>query len=587
MRATARPTSSSGCWSAWPDARSGALAAGYRARVIRRRRHEVVVIQLDGDIGAPQTADLAGAPKAGAGLVVGRPDDDLGPGHDEATSGPSREARAPRWGQAAVAGGLVVVALVTWGVTAAVHEHRRVARLLDAPGGVLSLAHAPSTRWSAATDSADATAFMPGLVVVRRGTELHGLDAVTGADRWQVEVGGDPTCASWAWAPGAPAVVDPLVCWSGPATGTSTVTVVHADGSSSTRVLDAHVDAVAGTVGGGLVTARRIGPAPPTPGVALTLMDGGGYTISGSLPRGQDAVVRLEDAATGAVRWERTVPFRPVADINSCSSLNVVDGKDGPTVDLTSLSLSTYPSLIQLHGCGLEAGFTPSGDLTTSPDAGPFPWAVPYVDGGLLEQVDSPGGIATVLRGPDGTVAGPFPQQVLQPRATDGTTSDLVLAGTFGVPLHAFARDGTLRWQNPRAYLDLLVRTAGVIVAQREDLAISGLDPATGAALWTDTDLLTGTSTASAQDFVLAAFTDGSVAVIALAHSDGTPTALVALDLATGAVLWRSTVNGSWPQLVAVQGRLVEVVGGQGSQLGDDGHGGTIRRTPGTVTLLG
>lgn len=569
--------------------------AGYRARVIRRRRHEVVVIQLDGDTGAPQTAGVAGARKAGAGLVVGRPDDDLEPEHDEAISGPSREARAPRWGQAAVAGGLVVVALVTWGVTAAVHEQQRAARLLDAPGGVLSLAHAPSTRWSAATDSADATAFMPGLVVVRRGTELHGLDAVTGADRWQVEVGGDPTCASWAWAPGTPAVVDPLVCWSGPAAGASTVTVVHADGSSSTRVLDAHVDAVAGTVGGGLVTARRIGPAPPTPGVALTLMDGGGYTISGSLPRGQDAVVRLEDAATGAVRWERTVPFRPVADVNSCSSLSVVDGKDGPSVDVTSLSLSTYPSLIQLHGCGLEAGFTPSGnlttgDLTTSPDAGPSPWAVPYVDGGVLEQVGSPTGnlpVASVLRAPDGTVVGRFPQQVLQPRATDGTPSDLVLAGSSGVPLHAFARDGTLRWQNPRAYLDVLVRTAGVIVAQRDDLAISGLDPATGAVLWTDTGLLTGTSTASAQDFVLAAFTDGSISVIALAHSDGTPTDLVALDLATGAMLWRSTVNGSWPQLVAVQGRLVEVVGGQGSQLGDDGHGGTIRRTPGTVTLLG
>ncbi len=569
--------------------------AGYRARVIRRRRHEVVVIELDGDIGAPQTADLAGAPKAGAGLVVGRPDDDLGPEHDEAISGPSREARAPRWGQAAVAGGLVVVALVTWGVTAAVHEHQRVARLLDAPGGVLSLAHAPSTRWSAGTDSADATAFMPGLVVVRRGTELHGLDAVTGADRWQVEVGGDPTCASWAWAPDTPAVVDPLVCWSGPAAGTSTVMLVHADGSSSTRVLHAHVDAVAGTVGGGLVTARRVGPAPPTPLVALTLMDGGGYTISGSLPRGQDVVVSLEDAATGAVRWERTVPFRPVADVNRCSSLTVVDSPDGPSVDVTSLSLSTYPSLIQLHGCGLEAGFTPSGDLTTDglttlPDAGPFPWVVPYVDGGILERVGSPTGnqpVASVLRAPDGTVVGRFPQQVLQPRATDGTSPDLVLAGSSGAPLRAFARDGTLRWQNPRVYLDVLVRTAGVIVAQREDLAISGLDPGTGEALWTDTDLLRGTSTASAQDFVLAAFTDGSVAVIALAHSDSTPTDLVALDLATGAVLWRSTVNGSWPQLVAVQGRLVEVVGGQGSQLVDDGHGGTIRRTPGTVTLLG
>jgi outer membrane protein assembly factor BamB len=258
-------------------------------------------------------------------------------------------------------------------------------------------------------------------------------------------------------------------------------------------------------------------------------------------------------------------------------------------VDVTSLSFTTYPSFVELHACGLDAGFTLSGAATTARDASGGGSAQPYVDGGVLEQVsvDSGGTVGSVLHGADGAIVGTYPGQVLQPLATDGTSSDLVLTGSGGVPLQALARDGSVRWKSTHTYAEVLVRTAGVIVAQRNDLAISGLDPATGAVLWTDDGLLTGDPTTGTHDDVKAAFTDGSVALLVIANEGGTATALVALDLASGEVRWRFTPDGFWPQLTAVDGRLVQIVGNQGSRYQDDGHGGSIRLDPGTVTALG
>ena len=563
----------------------------------RRRRHDVVVFDLDlGDPGAPD--DPAGRGRRARGRTPGEParddlvgDDPEGVGHDEAATRRPGRTRAQRLREAVVAGTVVVVALAAWGVTNAVHEHERVTRLLDAPGGTLSLAHAPAALWSAGTDSADATAFMPGLVVVRRGTVLHGLDAATGADRWQVEVGGDPVCGLSGWVRGTAAVVDPLVCWSGPNADRSAVTVVLPDGTSSTRDLDEPVDAAAGTADGGLVTVRRIGPTAPAPDVAVTSVDGGGYTVSGSIAQGQDAVVRLEDAVTGTLRWERTVPFRPVDDITTCGSVAVNDGPDGLTADATGVSFATYPALVELLGCGLDAGFTLAGNATTAPGDSAWSWAEPYVDGGVLEQVGVYSGdneVASVLHGPDGSVVGTYDDQVLQPWATDGTSSDLVLTGSGAVPLKALARDGSLRWQSTHAYGDILVRTAGVILAQRGDLAVSGLDPRTGDALWTDDHLLADDPAAGVRDFVVGAFTDGSAALLVVVHGDqDSTTDLVALDLATGEVRWRSPADSSLPQLVTVQGRLVEIVATMGSVYEDDGNGETVRRSSGTVALLG
>ena len=110
----------------------------------------------------------------------------------------------------------------------------------------------------AATDSSGTTAFLPGLVVVHRGTALHALDAGTGTERWHVEVGADPRCTVYGSAQGAGALVDPLVCWNGPKAASPAVTVVRTDGSSTTRALPADVAWAAATADGGLVTLTQV-----------------------------------------------------------------------------------------------------------------------------------------------------------------------------------------------------------------------------------------------------------------------------------------------------------------------------------------
>ncbi len=552
--------------------------------MVSRRRRDVVVFDLE-ESGAPRTAD--GPSPSGTGHP--------GAVSDEVTAPPADAARRParRFREAAVAGAVVVLAVAAWGVTTTVHEHQREQRLLTAPGGVLSLADPPATAWTAGTDGADATAFMPGLVVVRRGTALVGLDAATGEPRWQAEVGGDPVCGLSLWGRGTTAaVVDPLVCWSGPNAAHATVTVVHADGEASTRDLADPFAGAAGTADGGLVTVRRIGAVPPPPDAIVTPVPSGGYDVAGSVTQGQDVAVRLEDAVTGTVRWERTIPFRPVPDAVSCGIAvhRTDEGGELATVDTAQVGVSTYPGLVVVQGCGIQGAFALDGTPMSDTTASAWSWAEPYVDGGVLEQVGAytPDAEATsLLHGPDGAGVTTFPVPVLQPAATDGTSSDLVLTGSAGEPLQGRGRDGTLRWQAAHPYTAVGVRTSGVIPVLGSDGGVAALDPRTGAELWSEDGVLSGDPAAGSPGYVMSAFTDGSVAMLAVVRNDtSSSTELVAVDLATGDVRWRTPAAAGWPFLTAVHGRLVEVVGGQGSRLDSDGAGGTIRTSPGTVTAF-
>lgn len=512
---------------------------------------------------------------------------------DQPGSGGARPARsrAQRLREAVVAGAVVVVAVGAWGVTTMVHEHQRQERLLAAPGGVLSLAQPLATRWTADTDAADATAFMPGLVVVRRGTALVALDATNGEERWQVEAGGSPACGQW-WGRGTAGAADPLVCWSGPNATDATVTVVHVDGTAQTRALVGRVDAAAGTADGGLVVAERVGTPPPTPDAHVSSMPGGGYSVEGSVGQGQDVVLRLEDASTGQVHWERTVPFRPVADAITCGvAVRETDSGEQATVDLAQVSVVAYPDLVVVDGCGIRGAFALDGTPMSDPSASAWSWAEPYVDGGVLEQVGAytpDSAVTSLLHGPDGAGVTTFSAPVLQPWATDGATSDLVLTGSGGVPLQGRGRDGTLRWQSVHTYTDVLVRTAGVVLAQRGDLALAGLDPRTGAELWARDDVLSDDPTAGRYDYVRSAFTDGAIALLAVMHDDPDgATELVAVDLSTGGVRWRTDAPDGWPTLLAVQGHLVEVVASGAGRYEDDGKGGVVVITPGTIAALG
>jgi len=499
---------------------------------------------------------------------------------------PDPAAVARRARRAGVVGLVVFLVLSAWGATTEIDGRQRTERLLTAPGGVLSLASAPSVAWSTGTESADATAFMPGLVVVRHGTVLHGLDAGTGAERWQVGVGGDPRCG----APGE--VVDPLVCWSGP-NAAPRVTVVHTDGSFTTRALDAGVTWAAAAPGGGLATLRPMGPKPPDDQVSVAQ---DGITLRGSLAVGQDVEVRLEDAGTGAVRWQRTIPFQAVNDPWTCGTITPSPSGTQPSYTFTESppSLSVMRGLIEVDGCGVRAVFTPDGAPTAGGGNSAWWIAEPYVDGGVLEQVGGYQGAAaaaSVLHSPDGAVAALYPTQVLNPWATDGTTTDLVLTGSAGVPLTALGPPGTVRWRSTHTYSALLVRTAGVAVLTRSGGGIAAVDLRTGRELWAHLDLPAPDSTLPP----LAAFTDGRFVALAmpgtpktLGESTASATDLVTLDLATGDIRWRITLPDVGSSLVAAEGHLVDTTQRDFTSIDDNGPGGAfVNHSPGTVTALG
>jgi hypothetical protein len=513
---------------------------------------------------------------------------------DEHDAARRRRARTRRTRGVVAAAMVAFLVLSAWGAASEVRARERIQRLMAAPGGVVSLADAPRVTWSAETESAGATAYMPGLVVVRRGAVLHGLDAGTGAERWQVPVTGDPRCQVYvSWYVGT-AVVDPLVCWGGP-NAAPQVTVVHADGSWSTRALEAGVAWATGTPDGSIATVHAVGAPPAADQVTVTAVDGG-YTMDGTITQGQDVVVRLEDAATGALRWERTLPFRPGDDGWSCGSVAVDRSGAQPVHTFTPRqpSVAAVGGVVQVDACGVHAVLRLDG--TGVIDAGgPGSTVEPYLDGGVLQvRTDR---VGSTLHRAGGAVT--FPARVLDPLATDGTPSDLVLAGSGGAPLAAFGPDGGRRWRSGHVYQELLVRARGIAVLSFLDGGVAGVDLRTGEQLWTRYDLVP--APVGAWSTPLRAFTDGRVAALLMVRYQSTvdenggsvafaaPSAdLVGLDLATGEVRWRAALPDGSSWLDAVEGHLVDTAQLDSTVVGSDGAGGaSVTHSPGTVSSLG
>ena len=544
---------------------------GYGASVVWDRRGRQVSVELDlgvfGDVGIDEDDDAR----------PGGPDD------DEPAGEASAKARVRRARAVIAASVVVFLALSAWGATTETEARQHRAALMSAPGGVLSLARPVSAAWTVSADAAHGPAFMPGLVVVQRGGVLHGLDVGTGTERWQVQVGETASCGPMLPGTQSPPLVDPLVCVATQPDGRRIVTVVRTNGASVTRELDQDVATAAPTAAGDLVTVRRTGPTPPPPDahvVGSVNGDGttgsGGLHVEGSVTAGQDAVVRLEDAATGAPRWERTLTFTPVADASTCSGAIVMDSNNQATFDPTNLDVSTPSSFVVVLGCGIQGVFTATGEPVdpASPKAAVSVWQ-PYADGGVLRyDTDITVGSQTqTLIQPDGTTTA-FADRVLSPLATDGTHPDVVLLAASDQSLQARDRAGSPLWTSTLPAMDVLARTGRVAVVAI-GFAVAGIDLASGKTLWMDpASFLESTSTTrdrtrTATDlggsnslYVTAAFTDGDSVTVSMDYSNGATHGLVTLDLATGDVRWRTltpTSANDWTHYYVVQGHVIEL----------------------------
>ncbi|MGF0118500.1 PQQ-binding-like beta-propeller repeat protein [Promicromonospora sp. Marseille-Q5078] len=471
-------------------------------------------------------------------------------------------------------------------------DRGRLAALRAAPGGVVDLTDEPREVWRVATEGSvpgGLVGVLDGRVVAQHQGALLGLDVETGEQVWQVGLpDGSSSCGPgmqvWSGAFQAQPV-ERLVCVSATTTGTSpdetrhrsTVTVVGTEGQVvATREVAASHSMLFPGPGGGLVEVAWVGEAGPVdPGVADDVASG--IAGVGAIPDGYDLRVRLEDAATGERRWERTVPFDGAVDPSLC----VRWAEDGTTsgVDLRGgVQAMITDRVLWLGGCGADAWFTPDGVRLDRPqDPGTFEgFSVdPLTGGGYVARVDADQGENDAaddsdrLLSDDGTETREVRGRYLVPLSTDGGGNGVHLERR-GDATVATDADGDELWSTAVRSTSVLVRTAQVALVVDEGRRVHGLDLGTGEVLWMRPDFVEGLDALGAYGprFVEAAFTDGRLAAFVVPdYTRGDVVHWVALDAATGDQLWQVELGGEgWGVQLAVDGRLVrwspsEIVG--------------------------
>nr|WP_241744169.1 PQQ-binding-like beta-propeller repeat protein [Cellulosimicrobium arenosum] len=501
-----------------------------------------------------------------------------------------------------VVAGAAAAALVLAGMVAVdvVSSRADRARLADAAGGVFSTAHEPRVAWERDIDlSTDSFSFGTGALVLSEGDVVVGYDLESGTESWRRTFGGPTTCGSgvlrYSSAPADPE--GRLVCLPGaPVVGASgdggtegssagAVTILAADGSPiHERAFDeaAGPGATGGDVGGladvrwlravpgprgSLLWTGRVGPEPELQGTEVLLE----AEASGVGAQGEpgDAVVAVQDVASGDLRWHETVAAdRDPEDPYSCVSFDTESWEGGApetgSLDLDQVTAYGGVGVVVVQGCGVTATFSEDGVRLDAPDD-PIDGAA--LVGGRLVRDPSGGpalggwtGLHGMSGGPlrsavlaaDGSVDWEAPGILLPPAATDGRSR--LWFSTTDDGLVALDESGRQEWVADVVGMpdEVLVATKDtVVVATMAGLA--GLDARSGTERWTleradDED-------APAPHTVTQAFTDGRVALLQV--DTGTGGRQVGVGLADGRVVWTS--DASEHQLLAVQGHLVRL----------------------------
>ncbi|GAB3158461.1 hypothetical protein GCM10027059_03250 [Myceligenerans halotolerans] len=468
----------------------------------------------------------AGAGAARAGSVIRRTAS-RGAGAFGAAGRSVRSAfPASTKGRAILLGGTAVVVAGAVAGGLALQAHLRDERLRVAPGGVLTLAGAPGEAWHVDLGAAVQPRIVPvgDLAAVTAGGNVLGLDPATGEELWTVEVlepgavadGARLRCGPSRRAVGSVAVrtatpSDPLVCVT---EGVAPeVVVIGAGGDTERRTLEpGDADAEAGTApvyaplpDGGLAVLGRDETPVDLGDARVVENDDGVASLKGAIESAPGLTVRVEDAATGELRWgPHTVAFDPELESTSC----LMWGADGPELDvLDDLTWSADERRISATACGISARLA-TADGEPVPDAGSqgrerVPWATddPELDPGLVPE-----------------------------------------------------REGTK---------DVLVQTADVVVALTEEGRAEAYDADTGDRRWT-ADVLGEDAAAVVGSAVFGAYTDGRSAMLVV---DGPSTGgegqlrLVGLDLSTGEITWDVHQDEPYAQVASVDGRLVQMTG--------------------------
>ncbi|MDR7383146.1 PQQ-binding-like beta-propeller repeat protein [Promicromonospora iranensis] len=551
---------------------------------------------------------MARGPDEGDAFVFDLVDDDVAardaPTSPDGAGAPAGPAPSPGRKRRAAAQVAAVLAIVL-GTGLAVddaRDHARSERMRDLPRGVTDVSSplAETWVWGGAVGRGESTtdvAVLGGVLVLESDGELVALDPASGEEAWSVPLGRNADCgpmvSSVRTGPGSAA----LVCLQGHGAEREAIAVRPGGETSAPRALDAADARRYGQphVGpdGTVLRAKRVGLLS-----AIDVGDAGCTDVgecTGTVEAGRDLVLRAEDAATGAERWTATVPFRP-ADATQCS--RTFGGSWGGSANRLVLSGQLAPDtfgarvgvgLVDLQGCGVQASVTPDGVvLGTELEPG----------GGGVTRLGAAGYAATSFEGvaratlyaADGRVVGEVTGYPLGPWTTDEAGPATLLAVDEPARrLRAYEPDGTPRW-------DIALQSGGQqFLAQVGDTAVvstgagsvRGLDLATGAERW----VWDGSAPASADDGgyfgsaqVAQAFTDGESVLLLTEGEAGGTRGLVALDAASGAVVWDRAGGGPLTTLDPTAGDTVEQ-GVVGDLVAVDGN--LLEVTPRGVRGLG
>ncbi|MCA5894461.1 PQQ-binding-like beta-propeller repeat protein [Isoptericola sp. NEAU-Y5] len=495
-----------------------------------------------------------------------------------------RRARGLLHGRRLLAGVVVATLALTAVVVDTIGDRGRVAALRSSPGGVLELSERPHELWRvevAGDVPGGLVGVAEGAVVVQVHDELLGVDAASGEHRWQADLpegvsscgpGLDPWTGRFHVKP-----VSAVVCVSTPPgsdpgrSDRATVTVVDAASGEVVAQRPAEVPEAMLFAGpdGGLVVAQWVGDAPRFGDRDLErltvdeLLSGAG---EGLVTDGYDLQVRLEDAATGKQRWQRTVRFDSGQDVSSCVAWND-DGTQSAIELRGTVQTVVLDRVLWVGGCGIDAWFTPSGvrlDRGGDPSASEGFSVLPLPSGGYVAQQEPDFGFpdrpGRLLRD-DGSEVRSLDGTYLMPQSTDGGGGSVRLLRRSD-RLVATGEDGEQLWSAGVAAAAVSVQTSRVAVVLDDTRGVIGLDLGTGDELWAREELFDDVDpVALAYGPYLAdgMFTDGRLAAFVVRdYVQGDVLHWIAVDVTSGEELWRFDVEGEdWGFHVAVDGHLV------------------------------
>lgn len=441
-----------------------------------------------------------------------------------------RARRRRRLLVASVAGALV---LTLGGLTVldTVRARQADALLRTAHGGVVGLTQPPREVWS--LDSGEGwPVFAGNRILLAQEDALVAHDLASGEEVWRLEALAGFRCQADDSSAAAIAASTAVTCLGG---------------GTSLEAVPREPDTTVAVVGlGGEVLARR--ELDLSRGLSEVLSDG---DLARGVMDGRGAVVSVEDARTGEVRWTRTVPGDGAAEQDeSC----VVAQENGTTArPQDRMSFDDRDGVLAIYGCGTGGTFTREGDPLSGIDDA----FVHSLRDGRLARMPFDGGPTEVLDA-DGTPLWSTQGAFLEPVATDGTAPP-ILYSQYGSGFVAFDVEGRELWTFPRYTNQILLATQDVTVVATYPGAVA-VDNATGEALWTWKDPAPDGSVAAS---VTAAFAGRGTLTVVAGTDPVERTRWHSIDLVDGSTRWSTTIPVDAWMLTAVDGRLYSAAPGK------------------------